>query len=116
MVFISHQFALADGPESSIGCQSLGEVGVLIFFSNSGYLVAQSWERDPSILRFLVRRILRIFPGFFVVMLLTTFVLGLLISIFSLKNYFYMLIHEVESLNLISKYYLPGVFTTNPFT
>lgn len=114
IVLISHQFALTDRPEPCIGCQSLGGLGVLIFFSISGYLVAQSWAHDPSILRFLVRRILRIFPGFLVVMLLTTFVLGLLISIFSIKNYFSMLVHEITSLNLISKYYLPGVFTTNP--
>lgn len=85
-----------------------------MFFSISGYLIAQSWRHDSSILRFLVRRILRVFPGFFTVMLLTTLVLGPLISIFSVKNYFYILIHEIESLNIVCKYYLPGVFTTNP--
>lgn len=52
MVLISHQFALTNHPEPSIACQSLGGLGILIFFSISGYLVAQSWERDPSILRF----------------------------------------------------------------
>jgi hypothetical protein len=47
-------------------------------------------------------------------MLLTTFIFGPLISIFSVKTYFSMLVKEMTSFNLISKYVLPGVFTTNP--
>lgn len=68
MVIISHQFALIGLPEPVvIGEVKLGVLAVFIFFSLSGYLVAQSWRRDPNLYRFLLRRALRIWPAFAVV-------------------------------------------------
>ncbi len=43
--------------------QSAGFLGLLIFFSISGYLVTASWMRDPNLFRFLSRRFLRIWPA-----------------------------------------------------
>jgi len=60
LVLISHQFALSGRWEPRfVGDHSFGNLGVLIFFSISGYLVTSSWLKDPNILRFAARRALR---------------------------------------------------------
>lgn len=78
MVLVSHQFAITGRPEPlPIGPHSFGSLGVLIFFAISGYLVASSWERDPSPFRFAARRFLRIWPGLAVCVLLLSFLVTL---------------------------------------
>jgi peptidoglycan/LPS O-acetylase OafA/YrhL len=53
-----------------------GSIGVLGFFGLSGFLVAMSYERSRSVTDFLMRRIRRIFPGFWACIVVTAFVLG----------------------------------------
>ncbi len=89
----------------------------MIFFSLSGFLVAQSWDRDPNIVRFATRRFLRIWPGLCVVTFLAAVVLGPLISTVPIKHYF--LSAETREYFLTLKltkvrFFLPGVFDTNP--
>lgn len=61
LVLYSHQRALTGRPEPTfIGIHSWGGLGVMIFFSISGFLVAQSWERDPHAGRFFARRLLHL--------------------------------------------------------
>lgn len=72
MVLFSHQFALSGRAEPHVvGKVSFGALGVLIFFSISGYLVGQSWHNDPDVRRFALRRLLRIWPGLAAVVLIT---------------------------------------------
>ncbi|WP_329742702.1 acyltransferase [Dyella sp. A6] len=72
LVLVSHQFALSGRWEPRVvGDHSLGNLGVLIFFSISGYLVTSSWLSDPNILRFTARRTLRMAPALCVSMPLT---------------------------------------------
>lgn len=72
LVLWSHMFALSGRPEPMlVGGHSFGNLGVLIFFSISGYLVSASWERDPDLGRFLAKRFLRIAPGLAVAVPLT---------------------------------------------
>lgn len=60
LVLISHQFALSGRWEPRfVGDHSFGNLGVLIFFSISGYLVTSSWLKEPNILCFAARRALR---------------------------------------------------------
>jgi peptidoglycan/LPS O-acetylase OafA/YrhL len=118
MVLCSHQFALLYRPEPHpFGLFPLGTLGVLIFFSVSGYLVAQSWDRDPHVWRFAVRRFLRIWPGLAVVVLLAVFCVGPLFSQLPLSDYFqaaatwkYLLL-----LCLQVEQSLPEVFKSNPW-
>lgn len=64
LVLWSHMFALSGRWEPLLyQGHSFGNLGVLIFFSISGYLVSASWARDPDLGRFLAKRFLRIAPG-----------------------------------------------------
>ncbi len=88
-VLLSHQFALSGRHEPEImGPHTFGNLGVLMFFSISGFLVMQSWQRDPNLPRFMARRLLRIWPGLAVAVLLTAFVLGPLVSHLGPVQYF----------------------------
>lgn len=71
LVLISHQFALSGRPEPESLHTTAGTLGVLIFFSISGYLIAGSWRADPSLWRFSARRFLRIWPALAAVVLIT---------------------------------------------
>jgi peptidoglycan/LPS O-acetylase OafA/YrhL len=118
LVLYSHQFALMKMPEPNFyGHYSFGGVGVLIFFSISGYLVAQSWFADPNVVRFAIKRVLRIWPALVVVVVLTAYVLGAFVTRLPLWEY---LSHRATLdylLNIILTpvYVLPGVFEENPY-
>ncbi|WP_158883759.1 acyltransferase [Rhodanobacter sp. L36] len=79
LVLISHQFALSGRWEPRfVADHSFGNLGVLIFFSISGYLVTSSWIKDPDVLRFSARRALRMVPALCVSIPLTFAVIGAL--------------------------------------
>ena len=82
-VLFSHAFLIATGTENEEPLRRLlgpgnilGLYGVYTFFIISGFLLAHSLARDPSILRFSINRILRIYPGFLFCILLTAVLLG----------------------------------------
>lgn len=88
-VLYSHSFALIGRPEPQpIAGQTFGSLAVALFFAISGFLVCQSWSRDPSPGRFAGRRALRIIPALLVVVILTALVIGPIFSTLSLKEYF----------------------------
>jgi peptidoglycan/LPS O-acetylase OafA/YrhL len=91
----------------------LGLAGVFVFFAISGFLVTQSFEQTHGPVRYLAKRCLRIFPGFIVVLVLTAFVLGPLVTTLPLGEYLrrsepyrYVLDNLVFSLKV---HELPGV-------
>ncbi|MDR5772068.1 MULTISPECIES: acyltransferase [unclassified Caballeronia] len=115
LVIFSHQYGLMGlGEPAVFGGFSYGGLGVLIFFSISGYLVSQSWDRDPHVPRFALKRILRIFPGLICVALLMTFIMGPRATTLSHTEYFQspetwdFLFGTATLWNLTDK--LPGVF------
>ena len=56
-VLVSHSWVLSGtGGEPHIGRISLGQLAVLLFFGISGYLITQSWLREPSMIRFALKR------------------------------------------------------------
>ncbi len=94
----------------------LFDLGVYVFFSLSGYLIATSWARSPRVVPFLLRRVFRILPALVVVVVVTTFVLGPLVSTLGASGY----LVDPESwaylrnVTLVPVYTLPGVFEAHP--
>ncbi len=118
LVLYSHQFALLGLPEPLfVGTATFGTAGVAIFFFLSGYLVWSSWERDPNIWRFFLRRALRIFPALWVVCLLSVFVLGPVATVLPIKSYFASDVtwRYLETAFLNLPRILPGIFLNSPF-
>jgi hypothetical protein len=113
LVLWSHAHTLAGRPEPLLlSWATLGPVGVFIFFVISGYLVSISWNADPNIGRFLARRLLRLIPALIVVILLSMFVLGPLVTTLPLADYFSHPHFSLYLLNIVLHpvYSLPGVF------
>lgn len=116
MVLVSHQFALLGMNEPIVLGEKLGTCGLYVFFVISGFLVMQSWDRDPNLPRFFLRRGLRLFPALVVLVVLTVFVLGPLISTLTASDYFNSAKTWKYFTNvfLSIRYELPGVFESNP--
>jgi peptidoglycan/LPS O-acetylase OafA/YrhL len=79
-VIFSHAFPLGGWGEDPLLSltkyqQNIGGVAVLGFFAISGYLIAKSGMSADG-LQFLWRRVLRIFPAFYVVLIVAGFIVG----------------------------------------
>lgn len=97
---------------------TIGGVGLGIFFLTSGYLILDSWLRDPSAHRFAARRALRIAPLFVLVVLVGALVVGPVLSTLAPGAYFrdggtwayvgsHLTLHTLE-------FDLPGVLVDAP--
>ncbi|PIB95801.1 acyltransferase [Caulobacter sp. X] len=120
ILVIAHHARVLDGrpPLMLGGGADLGALGVGIFFVISGYLVAGSLARAPSLGVFVAKRALRIFPGLAIALLFTAFVLGPLVSTVGLGDYLrdqapYGYVLRNLSLYAVT-YDLPGVFLAAP--
>jgi len=77
LVLVSHEYPLSAREEPRIiGVITVGKLGLMLFFSISGYLIARSWIRDPSLQRFAARRFLRIWPALAAFVVVSSFVLA----------------------------------------
>lgn len=91
-------------------------LGVVIFFSISGYLITASWSRTKNPISYLAARSLRIFPAL-VVVLVCMLVVGPLVTTLTTSAYFdhpatwSYLSHII----LRPQYELPGVWATQPY-
>ncbi len=78
LVVVSHAYPLSGGNECSQwiykitnGQIVLAQIGLSGFFIISGYFIFQSLERSKSLSYYIKKRLLRLFPALFVVLLLT---------------------------------------------
>src|SRR5262249_36023778 len=82
LVIVSHSFGLMDGDYSReplarlFGSLALSDIAVDGFFVISGYLVTQSFESSHSVLSYLRKRVLRIYPGYCVAFLVSIFIVA----------------------------------------
>ncbi|TDY25512.1 peptidoglycan/LPS O-acetylase OafA/YrhL [Paraburkholderia sp. BL6665CI2N2] len=115
VVVYGHAFALTGTAVPTIFGHPVSAIAVKVFFIISGYLVIESWRRDPSVLRYLSRRSLRIFPGLVVCTLLSAFLLGPLATSLPLSEYFTspLLTRYLRAIILRPQTLLPGVFEHN---
>jgi peptidoglycan/LPS O-acetylase OafA/YrhL len=119
MVLVSHSFALTGHHEPTLLdiSDTLGFVGVLIFFSISGFLIPRSWLVDSRPIPFAAKRFLRIIPGLLASVLITAYVLGPLVSSEQATSYlksFAPLHYVLGNTVMLTDYSLPGVFNGNP--
>ncbi|WP_313284046.1 acyltransferase family protein [Delftia tsuruhatensis] len=115
-VLVSHHHALTGQFEPLVlGIHTLGGFAVLAFFVLSGYLVTASWHNDPHLLRFSLRRALRLWPALIAVILLTTYVMGTSLTTLPPSEYLRSpLTREyLSNIWLENKGWLPGVFEKN---
>lgn len=87
-VLYSHSFPLIGLPDHKyFAGLSIGALCVFVFFSISGALVMRSWDRSPNLFTFFRNRTLRIFPGLFVCLIFSAFLVGPLVSTQSFARY-----------------------------
>lgn len=118
-VLYSHSYPLLGlkAPQLVTGWD-LGNLAVAFFFSISGFLVCQSWGRDPQLLRFATRRALRVLPGLIIALLFTAFVIGPAFTTETFQAYFArseVWLYMPKALQLAYTPRLPGVFEHNAF-
>lgn len=93
-------------------------IGLSIFFSISGYLIAKSAARSPSFKNYIWKRFLRIQPMLILVCLITVFIVGPLFSVLSLKQYFKEIATYTYLRNIMPffgiQFSLPKAFAENP--
>ena len=101
-----------------------GPIGGLVrailpmFFALSGFLVCGSLFRSKSLVVFAMHRALRLVPALAVEILLSAFILGPLLTAWSLSAYFADGEFWTYFLNIVGEIHfrLPGLFLDNPFT
>lgn len=118
VVIFGHAHPLSAHPDDVIVGNAVQSVAVKIFFIVSGFLVARSWESDPHLYRYLLRRCMRLIPGLALVLVLTIAVLGPAFTTLPSGHYFansgtwrYL----VYNVFLYPIYSLPGVFVDNVY-
>ncbi len=95
-----------------------GVFAVDAFFVISGYLVLTSFERRKDIVAFVRARALRILPGLWAMLIVTTIILGLFFSTLPAKDFFvdFRTLKYLACNMVVAPYcyVLPGVFDNNP--
>lgn len=98
---------------------SLGSLSVYVFFFISGYLICQSWSREPDWGAFWTKRAVRIFPGLIVAVAFSVCVVGWAATTLPSQEYWSApatwanLANNAAGLATVQT--LPGVFESNPF-
>ena len=81
LIMLNHGMALSGRPLLLIhGAYDIGSPGLFMLFAISGYLVTESWFSDPHLPRFLLRRILRLWPAYAVAVLACSALAGVIAS------------------------------------
>ena len=119
MVLYMHSFAICLGVQDKDIMDVLtrhqaqsGGVAVYIFFIISGFLICRSYARSSSLWSYTKARFLRIWPLYFIVVTVYTFIIGALLTDYPFDVYFFSEIKEyLQALGFISsRAMLPGVF------
>ena len=121
-VVITHSYALSGAKPCDLFCQlsggqdDLSHIGVKGFFILSGYLIFQSLQRSNNIIDYFWKRLLRIYPALFFVLLLTIILVPFVyegdIPFFHNRS---ILTYIPNNLSLYHpQYEIDGVFEKNP--
>ena len=98
---------------------SLGSLAVYVFFFISGYLICQSWSREPDWRAFWIKRAMRIFPGLVVAVAFSVCIVGWSVTTLPSADYWRAsgtwINFANNAVGLATVQTLPGVFESNPF-
>ncbi len=121
-----HSLVLFTLPEPKILFSDLyysitfGSLGVGIFFIISGYLITVSWLNSSNGKNYLTKRVLRIYPGLFINVLITVFIFGLISTTLTTSDYLFQILTEAHLYLLSALVFsipdLPGAFSENVYT
>jgi peptidoglycan/LPS O-acetylase OafA/YrhL len=125
LVLVSHSYPLYFGSDHNdilrqlVGI-SLGTVAVDLFFISSGFLIANSLFRGHDLFGFIKARVLRIYPGLIVSLLLCVFLLGIFFTTLPVKEYLTNIqTYKFLFVNMVlffgEEATLPGVFESLPW-
>jgi len=123
MVIISHSFIISTGVECnewfvvlSNGQLTMGGFAVAVFFLCGGYLIAMSAEKNQTAGKFFKARALRLFPPLVFSTFFTILICGLVSEWGQIMYYTSPTTWEYMKNSIFWRvYYLPGVFTGNPY-
>lgn len=124
LVVVHHSFPLSGASEqdwlfyATNGLLSFSYIGVRGFFVISGFLIFPSLMRSKNLVDYFNKRILRIYPGLFVVLAVTLFFCiflydGRTSSFFKIKEVYTYIPVNLSLIKLQN--YIPGVFGSNPY-
>lgn len=122
LVIVSHSYALlnlhGDEPlQKMTHLIILSDIGLCGFFTISGYLILNSLLNSQSILSYLAKRFLRIFPGLLVCLIVVIAICSLFYDGqigYWLQKQTYSFLYNNLGLYTI-QYEIPDVFANNPF-
>lgn len=123
MVVFAHSFQITGKSYLSeplylfTGSMDFGNLGVAIFLFISGFLISNSLKKNPPFHVYLTRRVLRMIPALSGLVLVSVFIIGPIVTILSLKDYFFDINTYSYFKNVIMfrpQYTLPGVFESCP--
>jgi peptidoglycan/LPS O-acetylase OafA/YrhL len=112
LVLVSHSWALTGHAEPAFAGDTLGGIGVAIFFAISGFLIARSWDLDPRVHAYVIKRFLRLWPAMIVLVVICAYVIGPLATTLPFDTYLSDSTRDYVASNVIleTRYELPGVF------
>ncbi|MDI2089803.1 acyltransferase family protein [Commensalibacter oyaizuii] len=125
MVIYAHTYPLLpiagkqDPLFTLLSFEDIGGLAVKIFFFLSGLVVTNSLLTKRNVIAFVISRIFRILPALLTVLVATTFIIGPVVSTFSLHRYFttqLTYVYFFKNIFLQSEFFLPGVFQSNAYT
>lgn len=92
--------------------EGIQALGVKIFFLIGGFLIAKSWESDSNPVRYMTKRVFRIFPALIAFTLVAAYVIGPILSTLTINEYFQspLVRNYLRNILLFPAYSLPGVF------
>ena len=118
MVIYSHAYVLNGVSEKAPPFlqDTWGGLAVKTFLIISGFLVCKSWFHNSNTKRFIKARVLRIFPALIVITIVSVFILGPLVTVLPLDEYFtskqtYRYLKNIFLFRI--EYVLPGVYINN---
>lgn len=116
IVFFVHSYQLSGSADLKFFSYLSSAIAVKSFFVISGFLIFMSYENSTSIKNYFLKRVRRIYPAYFVVIILSG-LLGYFLSIYTTLNYFSLEWIKYVFFNLIYLNFmspdLPGVFDGN---